>query len=565
MSVAGGRCPPSAGPAARTRTGVRHQGEIIQTSMQAATRAEESAGEHPVLTRAAAEYRGPVLLALLLLLGLAVRMYRLTAPPLDFHAVRQFRSAVISHWFYIQSLPSPSEWEVEVARLNAASERFLEPPILETLAWAAYRLTGGEHLWLPRLMSSLFWLIGGLFLFLLARRISSEHAALAAVGIYLFLPFGIQASRSFQPDPLMVALLVAALWAVFRYDAKPSPSRLACATALAAAALFAKPPSLFFLYGAFGGLALRRLGFRRAIGSREIYVFGALSLLPVLLYSIYGFFAEDFLRGQAGGRFLPHLLLTLFFWIGWLNKIGQAVGYPLILVALLGAMLAPIGPPRALLLGLWAGYVLYCLFFTWHAPTHSYYHLPLVPVIALSLAPLAARVPQDRRWRAVAVAGFVAWGLASVNSAGALLSNHDGDRQQRTAQEIGELVGHSTRTILLADDDGLPLRYYGKLAGVLWNLRAEEPQAVTAEQRFQMLGLSLVGAVVVREAPGVTAEQQFRTLDDGGSREYFIVTPPNQLRQQPSLRSFLESTFPVLAQTNEYLIFDLRGRAAWHS
>ena len=80
-----------------------------------------------------------------------------------------------------------------------------------------YRLTG-EHLWIARIYSSLFWVLGGLALFLLIREFASTGAALLEpLFISLFL-IGIIASRIFMPDPLMVALIVFSLWALFRWQ-----------------------------------------------------------------------------------------------------------------------------------------------------------------------------------------------------------------------------------------------------------------------------------------------------------------------------------------------------------
>src|SRR5690606_22275962 len=36
------------------------------------------------------------------------------------------------------------------------------------------------------------------------------------------------------------------------------------------------------------------------------------------------------------------------------------------------------------------------------------------------------------------------------------------------AREVGELVEHSSRTVFVAHHYGLPLQYYGQLAGVAW-------------------------------------------------------------------------------------------------
>jgi len=71
----------------------------------------------------------------------------------------------------------------------------------------AFRTPGevADYLPAPSLIL-LAWLLGGLALYALARRIASADGALVALLYYLFLDFGVIASRSFQPDPLMVGL-----------------------------------------------------------------------------------------------------------------------------------------------------------------------------------------------------------------------------------------------------------------------------------------------------------------------------------------------------------------------
>jgi hypothetical protein len=46
-------------------------------------------------------------------------------------------------------------------------------------------------------------------------------------------------------------------------------------------------------------------------------------------------------------------------------------------------------------------------------------------------------------------------------------------------------------------------------------------------------------------------------------REYFIVTRSGfrHFQAQDDLRAHLESTFPVVARTNDFIIYDLRSRA----
>ena len=44
---------------------------------------------------------------------------------------------------------------------------------------------------------------------------------------------------------------------------------------------------------------------------------------------------------------------------------------------------------RFFLYGLWGMYILYGLYFDYHIATHDYYQLPFIPIVAISLAPLA--------------------------------------------------------------------------------------------------------------------------------------------------------------------------------
>src|SRR5207253_1831671 len=136
-----------------------------------------------------------------------------------------------------------------------------ELPIFERAVAIAYRIAGGERLWIPRLLSSLFWITGGLFLYLLAARFARWWSALFVVGIYLFFPFPLIASTSFQPDPLMVMLFLAAALAIVRHHERPTRQRFTAAVLLAGAAVFEKPGiAAFFLLPLFAVLAITRSG-----------------------------------------------------------------------------------------------------------------------------------------------------------------------------------------------------------------------------------------------------------------------------------------------------------------
>src|SRR3990172_9206101 len=162
-------------------------------------------------------------LLVILLLGLAIRLYDLTDLPLDYHPTRQLLSALKARGMYYQTLRGVSMELRDIAIQQWKTRASVEPAFIERLVALTYRWTG-EELWVPRLYSSMFWMTGAVFLFLLAREITSVDGALASTAIYLFLPYGIIASRSFQPDPLMVMSIIIFWWAVYNWSLTLNPS-----------------------------------------------------------------------------------------------------------------------------------------------------------------------------------------------------------------------------------------------------------------------------------------------------------------------------------------------------
>ena len=78
------------------------------------------------------------------------------------------------------------KWSIDRSELTPAQQRVMaavdveirpiEPPILDAIAAAEFRLTGSESFWFPRLVSAALWVVGGLFFLLVARRLTTERA-----------------------------------------------------------------------------------------------------------------------------------------------------------------------------------------------------------------------------------------------------------------------------------------------------------------------------------------------------------------------------------------------------
>jgi Dolichyl-phosphate-mannose-protein mannosyltransferase len=487
-------------------------------------------------------------IAALFLAALSIRLYQIDAPPLDFHPTRQYRSLIIARGFYFNGLTSIPAWERQVAHFSQQKQGVLEPPIMEFLVSIGYRILGGEHVWLSRLLSSLFWLIGGGFLYLIGKKIADADAALFGMAFYLFLPFAVVASRSFQPDPLMVTLILVSVFAILRYYDSPSNSHLVVAAVLAALAFVVKPGAVFTILGAFVALAISRQGVRRAVLSRTFLVFMTITLVPTFLIYTYATFTGTFLVGEAQKTLLPQLWLSVFFWRGWINNIGDTVGFIPLVGALLGTLMFRQGMPRALLVGLWAGYVIFGLSLNYNLATHNYYQLQLIPIVGLSIGPVIAlimnrlnQIHQQMPWR------FAAWGvlllalLLSLEISRSRLVNPDLEYEVKVEQEIGELVNHSTRTIFLSSDYGVPLEYNGLLSGSPWPL--------ASDLEWERLA----------EVPSLSAEERFNAWFSKDSPDYFIVEDLQGFDKQPDLKQFL-SRFSILSQNNDFMIYSLKGR-----
>src|SRR5439155_9406308 len=112
---------------------------------------------------------------------------------------------------------------------------------------------------------------------------------------------------------------------------------------------------------------------------------------------LYSDATGQFLSGQSQEKLNPRLLVDSFYWRGWLDNlkvvlrppfVGQRFSIIVLAAACAAVLLARTKSHRACLLALWLGYAVFGLTFTNHISSHDYYSLPLIPIVALSLATL---------------------------------------------------------------------------------------------------------------------------------------------------------------------------------
>jgi 4-amino-4-deoxy-L-arabinose transferase-like glycosyltransferase len=370
----------------------------------------------------------------------------------------------------------------------------------------------------------------------MARRISSPVAGLMSLTYYLILPFAVQASRSFQPDPLMTASFVVGLYFLYRWMEQPIWKWAVLGALFAGFAVLVKVVIVFLVVGAATAVVLVALG-RHFWKSGQVWTMAVLMAAPATGYYLVwhpGRSTEYFFSWTVD---LIRLITSPHFYADWLGFVGSLLGLSLLFVSLAGTCLAPVRP-RWLLIGLWAGYLFYGLTLPFQMPTHSYYHLQLVPVVALGLAPaIQALVDRaaamGRAWQAALIAvtvvliGYESWAARSA------LVAEDFSQAPVLWDSIGRAIPANAGVIALTQDYGFDLMYWGWRRVDLWPLNTDLSAVKNSDRDL------------ASRFAGLT-----------GGQDFFLVTAFGQFDSQPELKKILAG-YVVAAQGQGYVLYDL--------
>lgn len=492
-----------------------------------------------------------ILIGIVIVVALFMRLYQLDGDLSGFHPMRNYRAAIGIRYFYLtQHAVDTPLWLVQaVSAQYPAPGGVLEPPLVEmTGAWI-YRLLNGEQVAVLRALSSIFYVVGAFFVCLTAYRLyQSTTMAVFTLAFMALIPFGVVASQTLQVDPFMLMLLCIVLYLLILYRDSGSLRTLGLAAILTGFVLFVKPLGVYFIFVTYAAVAYLR---GNLISWRTI-VFGVIGTVPMLLYYGSGLLFSSDLQENAAAQFVPALLLTQGYYAGQFAMIDRVVGIVPFVAAIFGLLLINRRSQSTILLALWLSWVLFIVTFTYLTSTHSYYHFQLIPIVALSLAPLAEKVitPISQRLT-INSSRIIVAGLVIVIAAGVSaytnwwrqflnIYEQDDPSLNTVYEEIGELVEHSSNVLYLTESYGTPLEYYALIDG--------HGYATSLAANFSQ----------------ITGLQALDTAEELGSRvadttpEYFIVTQMiDYTNFQPELRAWL-SDFPIVAETPQYIIYDLQ-------
>ncbi len=487
-----------------------------------------------------------VLLVLFLLAGIGIRLIDFTDLPLDFAATRQFHSLLLARSYYYQmdspdTLSMPQELRT-FAIDKAKAEPIVEPPILEHLVALTYRVIGHEYILVGRIYSILFWILGGIPIFLLSRRVLSINGAFAVLGYYLFEHFGILASRSFQPESMMIMFLLWALYFQVRWSQEDTLANAIFSGLFTGAAILVKAPMVYFAGLPFALVILQK-GIKFWMKNFRVYLMALLAIAPALGYNLISATVGGNAGAIFGGRFYPQLYTQISWYVQWLTTIKAVVGQVPFIVGLVAFFLIKDNKYRIWYAGLWLGYFLYGFTFAYHIYSHNYYQLPLIILLALGfgivLSFIIKKIEENKpHWLArFALALIFVLSIGMVTQrVHSYLNQTDYRKEADYFTQLGSIIGHQVSVIALTQDYGYPLSYWSYIGPSLW--------PTTADRDLK----NIVGA------SDPAFHQLFKELTVG--KDVFLVTMPDEFDKQTDLKEYLLSNYPV-EQGKGYYIFDL--------
>jgi hypothetical protein len=181
--------------------------------------------------------------------------------------------------------------------------------------------------------------------------------------------------------------------------------------------------------------------------------------------------------------------------------------------------------------------------FNYLVASHDYYHLPFIPIVAVSLSPLGgwffARLTEVtlQGWQRSAAYVILILGLfMNVWSVRNQMKAVDYRPDAAMWAKIGELV-QGSRVVALTQDYGSRLEYWSWITPNTWPSVGE------------------MAHTVVRGGKIVSFDEMFDRYT--GKRDFFLITDFDEWKAQTQLREKL-STYNIYAEDDGYIIYSLR-------
>lgn len=445
--------------------------------------------------------------AIAILLGLAVffRVPQVTKEwPVPFCNEVQLTSALAARnlWLthYKKNLTADeSKW------LELKVGRFVEPPLLQHLTAITYAIVGEEVPWVSGIFSSLFWLIGGFFLFRIARRaVGDQLGAITALAFYLLAPYSILLSMSFQPEALLVLGFLISIDSLLSNPFQTWNSAIRVSLTCGVWALAKPGLSLIPVFALCFAVNSWQRNERFYKNAKQLlfYFFVPLpSIAYVVWYklrsplSLFSITDDEFLAGHLTLDYLNHLTLLPTIPSYIVIVVGLAAfGFSLWSTLLWGGNLQ-----RRVYFGLLAGYLGNVIFFVHALGDYksygilpSYYHWPLIPLTAVGLGVGVKNLFACINWRQLGISYRIIFATIALRAVvvlplGAMNQASTASIPNPTLYPlINRFVPRGERALVFSDFMAQDVRLHSWLQTQSWSQEMEFLKLGTEEKYVEM-------------------------------------------------------------------------------
>lgn len=512
------------------------------------------------------EKRRSFLLLSLFILALLVRIPEINSHPTSFHATRQYHSALISRSFYLNT----NEHKDDIGRIPSVMyQRYKDqndPMINEKITYQMYRMFGKEDIFIPRLLSVFYWLTGGVIIYKIGLLFFGWAGAFITVIFYLFFPFGINISQSIQPESLLNMFFLWGVLQIIKHFRSDKSDYFYSAAMLSGFAVLIKVIIIFPILGLLFFLGINKYGLKKYLLNWRTAWFFTIFLFIGTSFYVYNIFWNESMRGVLSTIVMPEMLLTPFFWVGWLTQIGKVTGVIPFFLALFLLLFIKEREVKFPLAGLLLGYICYALIFTYSTATNDYYQIALFSIVAIILGYAGTFIKKGEKVKYIAVFSLLAatvifslWhqykfiksdhemnmyspAYFLVGEQGSYFYNNTSDGSiWGNSFQAGELIRHGINNVLLSRSNGHAAMYYGKFFGRAW----------PTEENFNLRRLKGIDI----PAPTELYKLKFAPTNP----KYFIITDFRSWEEQTELQKFLNSNFKLFARKKGFIIYDLRA------
>jgi 4-amino-4-deoxy-L-arabinose transferase-like glycosyltransferase len=483
--------------------------------------------------------RNWTLLGLVILVGLLVRIINIDQPFVDDWSYRQSDVAMVARNFYQRS------YDILYPQIDYGGDQpgyvGMEFPIVPFFAAALYHVFG-EHEFIGRVISLIFFLLSVPPLFFVVKMTTSRRAAFFAICMYTVMPLTIFCGRSFMSDMAAHSFGIWGVWLFAAWLRDRSCWRLFAAAITTAAAILTKAPyALLGLPIAY--LAVRMFGVRAFI-RRELWFFGFLALAPSLFW--YAHAMEVSRSNYPNIPFLGHpdqflVLLSVEKYQAILQKMLWELTPEVVLLALAGLTLLRAKSDEWLFLWWSAGMALLIVVAGDDNYRHEWYQLPITAPVAALAGMTADRLLSKSSGvlRGAGIAAAFTVGFTGLTTYHAYLMVRQwyapiAEPLRAAGEAVDQLVPRG-RLVLFASWGNPTTVYYSRRHG--WLFREQFAAPRNAAEAISMLEM--------RRREGAS---------------YFVETSwEDELRWPPysAFWRYLEKHFREVASSPEFTIFDL--------